>query len=481
MSPTAHRVVFIEDGCMHDGCDLTPQQVLTKHDSGVYTTALITPDGHVVDWSLHRKRLLRGIEILNTQPLRPFQPLLSFLERQGSSLPQFFDQRVQPQVRTALAAFHASPSSLSSPVPPQHAMLVVCISPFAPGTAATGPAGGQAADDDDGAADANTPAAALARTPLGGSATDRASADEDDDAGDGTGRRACDTTSGGSGSGSGPTAHIAVYCKAVQPPPYGPEHAVQAAVLGRPRSLPGAKACSWVRERRGYEERKPPEAAEVLLADASGRILEGLTTNFCVVTAATTVTTTATTATAAATSATTTTTSAATSPSCGAATTLPGSGPAPPDSAAAAAAAAAPPIGAEAAAAAAAIASPVAGLATTAAAGAGAGAVLRVCGPQADAALPGVVQSRVVEAARRLGLEVVPEPPSAAERGTWSEAFLTNCIRRLQPLSRVFCPPGNAWGADPWDCWLPHPAGPVTSALLGEVERMEERTHWREL
>lgn len=40
-------------------------------------------------------------------------------------------------------------------------------------------------------------------------------------------------------------------------------HPPQAAVMGRPRELPGAKANSWVLERRQWEQAKPPEAAEV--------------------------------------------------------------------------------------------------------------------------------------------------------------------------------------------------------------------------
>ncbi|EFJ45036.1 hypothetical protein VOLCADRAFT_94768 [Volvox carteri f. nagariensis] len=51
---------------------------------------------------------------------------------------------------------------------------------------------------------------------------------------------------------------------------------------------------------------------------------------------------------------------------------------------------------------------------------------LQVCGRQADAALPGLVQVRVIEAARRLGLRVVLEPPRAADRSSWREAFITN-------------------------------------------------------
>ncbi len=38
---------------------LTPQQVLTQRIPGSYTTALVTPRCDVVDWGLHRERLMR--------------------------------------------------------------------------------------------------------------------------------------------------------------------------------------------------------------------------------------------------------------------------------------------------------------------------------------------------------------------------------------------------------------------------------------
>ncbi|PNH11873.1 hypothetical protein TSOC_001286 [Tetrabaena socialis] len=160
----------------------------------------------------------------------------------------------------------------------------------------------------------------------------------------------------GGGTGGLPVT-IAVYCKEVAVPPYGLEHAVQAAVMGRPRTLASAKASSWVAERRQYELSKPAEASEVLLSDADGRILEGLTTNFCVITVND----------------------------------------------------------------------------TNDEGGGGGGATLHACGPQSGVALPGVVQGRVLEAARRLGMRVVLAAPDAAERHTWSEAFISNwwAVERL--------------------------------------------------
>ena len=37
----------------------TPQQVLTQRIPGTYTTALVTPRFEVVDWGLHKERLMR--------------------------------------------------------------------------------------------------------------------------------------------------------------------------------------------------------------------------------------------------------------------------------------------------------------------------------------------------------------------------------------------------------------------------------------
>lgn len=102
-----------EDGRLERRCEMSPQQVLAKHIAGVYTTALMTSTGAVIDWNLHRRRLerfvtalmcrqgsgplwggrlvsghthtpgllapCRGMDILNTRTSRPFDPLLTAL------------------------------------------------------------------------------------------------------------------------------------------------------------------------------------------------------------------------------------------------------------------------------------------------------------------------------------------------------------------------------------------------------------------
>lgn len=57
----------------------------------------------------------------------------------------------------------------------------------------------------------------------------------------------------------------------------------KVVILGRPRSVPVAKNIGWVQERRYLEMTKPDGAAEVLLVNQDGDILEGMVTNFFVV------------------------------------------------------------------------------------------------------------------------------------------------------------------------------------------------------
>ncbi len=45
----------------------------------------------------------------------------------------------------------------------------------------------------------------------------------------------------------------------------------------------------------------------------------------------------------------------------------------------------------------------------------------------------------------------------------------------------VQTPPGNAWGAEPWDCPLPEAAGPHTAALRQLLQELEERTPYQQL
>lgn len=55
---------------------------------------------------------------------------------------------------------------------------------------------------------------------------------------------------------------------------------IKVQVRGAPRSNAEAKDSDWVRQRRCYEEEKPSDVNEVVLANADGSMYEGLSSNF---------------------------------------------------------------------------------------------------------------------------------------------------------------------------------------------------------
>jgi hypothetical protein len=64
------------------------------------------------------------------------------------------------------------------------------------------------------------------------------------------------------------------------PPPLA---APQVVARGSPRPWARAKHCEWVLQRRALEAFRPADAAEVILLDGDGGLLEGLVSNFFVV------------------------------------------------------------------------------------------------------------------------------------------------------------------------------------------------------
>jgi len=73
--------------------------------------------------------------------------------------------------------------------------------------------------------------------------------------------------------------------------------------------------------------------------------------------------------------------------------------------------------------------------------------------------LPGITRALVVEAAREAGLHVEEAGPvPLAGAGEWSEAFLTSCVRGVQPLCRVAWPAGGERA-------LPAAPGPITTQI----------------
>ncbi|KAK2078467.1 hypothetical protein QBZ16_003307 [Prototheca wickerhamii] len=87
----------------------------------------------------------------------------------------------------------------------------------------------------------------------------------------------------------------------------------------------------------------------------------------------------------------------------------------------------------------------------------------------AQGALPGTVRRRVLESAAEAGLDVLESAPDPAERVLWTEAFLTNSLRGIQPLERLesCTDAGAAWTASfpgPW---------PVTERLQEALRRLQ--------
>ena len=51
--------------------------------------------------------------------------------------------------------------------------------------------------------------------------------------------------------------------------------------------------------------------------------------------------------------------------------------------------------------------------------------------------LPGIVRTKVLDACQKLGISVTMRAPNSNERDTWSEVFVCNSIRQLQPVQRI--------------------------------------------
>lgn len=87
---------------------------------------------------------------------------------------------------------------------------------------------------------------------------------------------------GGWDSCTTPPVETVVYCAHV--PPSAESVPVTVMVHGAPRHWAHAKHCQWVVDRRALEDIKPPEVSEIILSSAEGELVEGLVSNFYVVT-----------------------------------------------------------------------------------------------------------------------------------------------------------------------------------------------------
>lgn len=190
-------------------------------------------------------------------------------------------------------------------------------------------------------------------------------------------------------------------------------------------SLNTPQDSGWVAERRPLEALRPPGAGEVLLCSQHGRLLEGLVTNLFVVAPA----------------------SLGSAAGSGGASGTSGDG-------------------------------EHGGQASTAVGGASAAtfdpsALVVYTAGMADGVVWGTARARVLQACRRLGLAVREEAPDPRLRASWSEAFLTNSLRLVQPLACIACGAANVWGLPPWELRLPQAPGPVTVAVRAALEALQ--------
>ncbi|KAG6554947.1 hypothetical protein Mapa_003531 [Marchantia paleacea] len=69
--------------------------------------------------------------------------------------------------------------------------------------------------------------------------------------------------------------------------------------------------------------------------------------------------------------------------------------------------------------------------------------------PLSDGVLPGVMRNLVIEVCREAGIRVRESSPSWSSHLTWREAFLTNGLRILQPVTSIQMPASWTQGLDP--------------------------------
>jgi branched-subunit amino acid aminotransferase/4-amino-4-deoxychorismate lyase len=82
----------------------------------------------------------------------------------------------------------------------------------------------------------------------------------------------------------------------------------------------------------------------------------------------------------------------------------------------------------------------------------------------------GTIRKAVLHACNALGLPVVETPPDPGERAKWSESFLTNALRGVQPLQRIECGAANAWGLPTWSMEFSSVPGPWSAKIARQVE-----------
>lgn len=94
-----------------------------------------------------------------------------------------------------------------------------------------------------------------------------------------------------------------------------------------------------------------------------------------------------------------------------------------------------------------------------------------------DGVVWGTVRARVLQACRTLGYMIREDAPSMHSRQAWREAFITNALRLVQPLRTVSCGKANVWGLPPWEMQLPAAPGPITASLAAALADMLPTCH----
>jgi len=95
-----------------------------------------------------------------------------------------------------------------------------------------------------------------------------------------------------------------------------------------------------------------------------------------------------------------------------------------------------------------------------------------------DPSLEGIMAKRVLEAAKELNLDIETMAPNVKGRGAWCEAFMTNSIRGLQPISRIMCTQIREGLPVEFEFQLPGPfPGSITCELGERVPKLQQVTH----
>lgn len=322
------RSYLVTNGTRDPSPPSSPQELLLKHAGGSYTVAMLDEQLRIVDWPLHKARIVKNLQVLNASSEGTlYLPLMDWLRKKDLTLSHFIGSHVARLVAEAVRDY----SSSSSEKALQHMLMV------------------QVADHHHATADPDSP-----------------------------------------------PVEVMVYLAPNPAPPQGV--AVEVVVLGPPRTpaIAASKYSGWVEQRRRLELLQPKSAAEALLMDDEGAIMEGLKTNFFV----------------------------------------------------------------------------IAGDAS---------APALYCPGVADPALAGITATRILAAAEKIGLKIVGQPPRVADRQTWQEAFISNCLRGITPVHTVRCPPENLLAVAPWCLTLPHTYGPWTRRLTTELPSVMELTPYQEL